>query len=90
MKKIPHGLLQAMSEEDRAAENWRKEKAKSARRLAAAERSAKAKQKTALNKLVVKAKHVIKMWPTSCLAQALNELEAAIAEYERTKSGDKR
>ena len=90
MKKIPHGLLQVMSEEDSAAENWRKEKAKSARRLAAAERSAKAKQNAALNKLVAKARHVIKMWPTSRLAQALNELEAAIAEYERTKSGDKR
>ena len=90
MKKIPYALLQVMSEEDLAAENWRKEKAKSARRLAATERSAKAKQKTALGNLIAKAKRVIKMWPTNCLAQAVNGLEAAIAEYECVKSGAKR
>ena len=90
MKKIPYGLLQVTSEEDRAAENWRKEKAKAARRLAAAERASKAKQNAALNKLVANAKRVIKMWPTNCLAQAVNGLEAAIAEYECVKSGAKR
>lgn len=90
MKKIPYGLQKVMPEEDRATENWRKGKAESARRLAAAERASKAKQKAALNKLVAKAKRVIKMWPTNCLAQAVNELEAAIAEYECVKSGAKR